>query len=53
MAVDDPLIMHVLQPAGDSQNLTSKMKIKEITAERENGKPASAYWLWGSCGDIP
>jgi len=53
MAVDDPLIVHVLQPAGDSKDLASRIKIKEIVVERENNEPASPYLPWGSCGDIP
>ena len=30
MAVDDPLIVHVLQSTGDSQDLALRMKIREM-----------------------
>ena len=51
--MDDPLIVHVLQPAGDSQGLASKMKIKEIMVKCEKSEPAPVCWSWGSCEDIP
>jgi len=35
MAVYDPLIVQMFQPSGDSQDLGSRMKIKEIAVERE------------------